>query len=678
MAKTYTMTISQEGLIHLVEDGPIPPVVPGVFLVLNFSLGLCLNLVLVFTVITSPVLRRLSFNRILLHLCIACSLECFLNVTAAVAFLAVTHLDIESKFASELLLGCRINAALAQWTMAIQSAALAALAVDRIVTLRQQVDPKSVTTARLMRLLPALLWVYGTALVTPIVATTHIVAVRPFPDRYSCGVVQTSEDSTELVYPSLLLILGYIIPWIVILVIFAMILYHVISTRRRQIQQEEAILQRSQGRTSLVALSNSAQLLHSTSYQTSWSNWLGGSGPSSWEEVKFYFLSSILLLFYIILLVPHILCVNIPTLSTMPTPAAGTLEVSSANNTSKSSQPPELKPVLTGTYDCIFVWCRFIFTVAVPIIIFSIHKEVRTKCGHMFCCCFCRSNAVDHLDTARSISACVEKRTLASEQGVSNQVNKTNSRKRYLNKKDKYTRTAHYRTPVLFATSEGLHLRLVDDRLQDSYYLNDADIGAPGAAGGKEQCWTVEPRFLCEFCDVAIITSTPSESINNPANSLQHSYGASMRKSSKPPVFGEQSLAEEDLHVSDDLTGDSSGEFARKRNAAKNDVLVKKNNFNNRNVSINNRNVSINNRNVSINNRNVSLNNKKVPRVRFAQTVSEIPLSESGVWSSPEDQGLMEQSFVSKRNESQNIAPNSLKQKQNVNAIARGRIEKPS
>ena len=92
MEKKFTIILKNNAsVIQLVQDGPVPPVVPGLFLVLDFSLGLCLNLLLVITIATCPVLRRLSFNRILLHLCVICALDCILNLLAAVAFIIVTR-----------------------------------------------------------------------------------------------------------------------------------------------------------------------------------------------------------------------------------------------------------------------------------------------------------------------------------------------------------------------------------------------------------------------------------------------------------------------------------------------------------------------------------------------------------------------------------------------------------
>jgi len=322
-----------------------------------------------------------------------------------------------------------------------------------------------------------------------------------------------------------------------------------------------------------------------------------------------------------------------------------TVDNSVPNNNSIS----ELSAVLTGTYDCIFVWCRYKFTLLVPIFIIIIHKEVRKKCENMFCCCCCRNNSVVHFDTPRSISACVEKRTQQSFQDL-NIKNREATRKINPRKKDKYTRISHYRTPVLFATSEGLHLRFVDDRFDGSYYFSETDTGCRSSAGGKEECWTVEPRFLCEFCDVALIVSTPADSVGNPNS--KHSVRRGLRR----PVFGEQTLAEEDVHVSDDVAGDTD-EFKRKGNEYERLLLAIKDKTKDRNIYI---------------------DNTKTTRVRFAQTVSEIPLSESGVWSATEDQVSVEKSALHRQNDSQNIALGELKLKSEVSVPSRYSVAKSS
>jgi len=96
---------------------------------------------------------------------------------------SLLDLELPPKYAPVMSIACRTNAALTQWTTTMQSVTMAALAVDRAVTLRQADAPKADPSNRLTQLLPALMWLYGTVLVAPIVTTSHTVGVRLFPDR---------------------------------------------------------------------------------------------------------------------------------------------------------------------------------------------------------------------------------------------------------------------------------------------------------------------------------------------------------------------------------------------------------------------------------------------------------------------------------------------------------------
>jgi hypothetical protein len=121
-------------------------------------------------------------------------------------------------------------------------------------------------------------------------------------------------------------------------------------------------------------------------------------------------------------------------------------------------------------------------------------------------------------------------------------------------------------------------------------------------------------------------------------------------------VFGEQTLAEEDVQVSDDVAADAD-EFKRKRNEYERLLLAI---------------------NDTTNERNIYIDNTRATRVRFAQTVSEIPLSESGVGSVPEDQVFVEKSALNRQNEPQNIALRQLKCKSEVRVPNRYSMAKSS
>jgi hypothetical protein len=247
------------------------------------------------------------------------------------------------------------------------------------------------------------------------------------------------------------------------------------------------------------------------------------------------------------------------------------------------------------------------------------------------------------MDNPRSISACVEKRAQESSKGLNSHKKCNILSRRNSDRRNKYSRISHYRTPVLFATSEGLHLRTVDDRLGGSNLFNDT------GGRGRER-WTVEPKFLCEFCDVALIVSTPTESTGYPQQSV--------RWGQRLPVLGEETFAEKDLHLSDNLTGDNIDEFVGGRNSSDEFIVAKFSTKNNRNVPISDR--------------------RADGRVRFAQTVCEIPLSESGVWSATEDHVSAEQSAHYKRNESPYVSLNPFKSKFKVDVSNRSHTNKLS
>ncbi|XP_068082097.1 uncharacterized protein [Anabrus simplex] len=567
------------------------PAVPGAFLALIFTLGLCLNVVLVYTIASSLTLRRVTFNLLLLQLSVTCALECLLNITASIMFLTSLARTTPKQVNLTISL-CRANSAIAQFTITMQSLVLAAIAADRALTLcctsskdEAGNSSKGRLEAAVRRVFPGVAWLYALLLVLPIVVSTNLVQIRPFSNRYLCGVVRAAYDTAvpeDLIYPSLLLILGDLVPWLVITSAVTAIGRHVNAERRRQRQLEEAALHRSgQGAT----LGSSP--IWTTSRDTSWTTWFGCN--SCWDDTSFYLIMIILIIIYIILLVPHILSVHIyPFTIVLPSPNRNSTSMSSSSTSEIAWQ---LMPVMTGEYDDFFIWCRYKFTIIAPIVVLIVHKEVRKKCGHLFCCCCCRNNSVMHLDDARSVSASVAKKALQNNAGAKKKFRKKKTKE----KNNKYRRIASYRTPVLFATSEGLHLRLVDNRMEESGLVSEKDDGP------QEPLWLGEPRFICEFCDLAIITSTPIESVVNPGNNV-HSYAVG-RSHKQPARFVEDAVAEKDLHLSDHH-GDPGQFYTSFRKDE--EIIPRKTN-----------------------------SNKKI--VRFAQKVDEIPLAESGVWSAPED-----------------------------------------
>lgn len=90
-------------------------------------------------------------------------------------------------------------------------------------------------------------------------------------------------------------------------------------------------------------------------------------------------------------------------------------------------------------------------------------------------------------------------------------------RREWEKKQRKFIKTVtNYNVPVLFASSEGLYLRLVDDNFgpNDGVKKESEDILEDSTL--KNQ-WSIEPRFVMEVCDLQLPMSasrgrTPAQS----------------------------------------------------------------------------------------------------------------------------------------------------------------------
>lgn len=178
------------------------------------------------------------------------------------------------------------------------------------------------------------------------------------------------------------------------------------------------------------------------------------------EQASVSYLSiTILLALYTIFLVPHILSVHLTPFT-----------VSVPRNTTSTM------PVYTGSYDVIILWFRYIFVVLVPLVLFVTNKEVRKKCEHLFCFCCGRDNAVINIVEAQTVLRTMDR--------LQRSTSVTKRRLKFENHKDKYRTMTSFTTPVLFVTTQGLHLRLTEE---------DSEGGPP--------------QFRFEFCDLAVANS---------------------------------------------------------------------------------------------------------------------------------------------------------------------------
>ena len=80
-------------------------------------------------------------------------------------------------------------------------------------------------------------------------------------------------------------------------------------------------------------------------------------------------------------------------------------------------------------------------------------------------------------------------------------------RREWEKKQKKFRNVANYNVPVLFATSEGLYLRLVDENYgPEGFKKPPKDDVLDDSIKAQ---WSVEPRFVMEVCDLQLPASAP-------------------------------------------------------------------------------------------------------------------------------------------------------------------------
>ena len=144
------------------------------------------------------------------------------------------------------------------------------------------------------------------------------------------------------------------------------------------------------------------------------------------------------------------------------------------------------------TWNCVFnLFSRYIHSVIVPVLIFLFHKDLRKKAEVILCCW--RPNSVEG---SKRMAMTREQRPISAYMHQ--------KRREWEKKQKKFMKpNQNYNIPVLFATSEGLHLRLVDDNFgpQDSNASNGQNDLLEDSL--KNQ-WSLEPKFVMEVCDLQL------------------------------------------------------------------------------------------------------------------------------------------------------------------------------
>ena len=127
---------------------------------------------------------------------------------------------------------------------------------------------------------------------------------------------------------------------------------------------------------------------------------------------------------------------------------------------------------------------RYVHAALVPFIIFLLHKDLRKKAEEILCCW--RPNSVEtNKKPTRPISDYMHRK-----------------RREWEKKQKKFKNIANYNVPVLFASSEGLYLRLVDENYGN--FQTEGKLDEDILDDSIKAQWSVEPKFVMEICDLAV------------------------------------------------------------------------------------------------------------------------------------------------------------------------------
>ena len=144
---------------------------------------------------------------------------------------------------------------------------------------------------------------------------------------------------------------------------------------------------------------------------------------------------------------------------------------------------------------------RYVHAALVPMLIFLLHKDLRKKAEEILCCW--RPNSVESkAKPTRPISAYMHRK-----------------RREWEKKQKKFKNIANFNVPVLFASSEGLYLRLVDENYGSHFPPDpDKDLDEDILDDSIKAQWSVEPKFVMEVCDLELpMSANRSRTLDNNA-----------------------------------------------------------------------------------------------------------------------------------------------------------------
>ncbi|XP_047473444.1 uncharacterized protein LOC125028136 [Penaeus chinensis] len=465
------------------------PIIAGVFLSLIFVGAFLLNMVVVVTVATSYTLKRFLYCHILINLCVTCMIDCIFNLTISIGY--VTSAPWRFGYSMSFFNGFTINMLNSEMGFAVLL-----LAIDRLAAAKKYTRYLNLNECKI-GLVIGFTWVVAFALASPI-ACGFIFSI-PYRNRYSCSVADPHDDYYLIVHFILVVVFSTIT--LIVLMVITSVTFHRERRKQKKIKGNQTmgyfdqILMTPYFRTEFypavfsICITVAYLLLwlpftvtttigpmisqHWANETTEESNSDSYSifDPKDRDGIKRRAMLDESQLF---------------SLNNTMSPNVTSEMASKMNNmTMNENLIPEV--VDTPVSDTVFIWFRYIFDIVVPILVFIVLKDVRAKCESLIMCC--RPNSVDVASPKPMRPPYLKQ---MSTPGTAEKESGSKPKKQ----KGSGKNTIGFKTPILFATSEGLHIRTVEET-----YLDMID-NKPLIGFSRQN--TSEPVFTYDLCDVML------------------------------------------------------------------------------------------------------------------------------------------------------------------------------
>ena len=466
-------------LIHVLQPEyikcPTDPwlIVATFFLSLIFLISFALNCLVVITIATSYTLKKYQHCHLIVNLCAVCMLDCLFNITVAISYVST----VPWRFGHFM---CYFNSFTMNMITCQMAFAIFFLAVDRLCVAKKYAPYMGISKLK-MNILVVGTWIASFLLASPTVF--GFIASMPYRMRYSCAIADPKDDYYLITHLVMVIIVPT--PLILLFLLETSCTFHREKKKQRKVKGSQTY-------------SYFDQILMTPYYRNEFY-------PALFVGFAIIAYTIFWLPFSVLSIVDPMLTQhwnnettdsfsghkkirNWVQISDVGLPGGNAVIDDSiySNMTTNSTTKKELMPEIDATpsYETAFIWLRFLYDLLIPIFIYAIMRELRNKSEGLMSCC--RPNSVDVASPKPVAPPYLNKMGF---RGTSDTNDKNN-------KKQKNKNMVNFRTPVLFATSEGLHIRTVDET-----YLEILD-NKPLLGFAKNP--NIDPEFTYDLCDVTL------------------------------------------------------------------------------------------------------------------------------------------------------------------------------